>query len=186
MAVEVTQALAERIADVARLLEDDDCDDAPLRRLSELGVDLVPGAAAAGVTINAAGQGRTYAVSDPRVDELHTLQFTAGKGPVVETLRHNEARHVWDTAAEERWPDFCQAASKAGFGSMMALPLHTRQQPAGAVALYAEHAGAFSGVAHDIALLFAAQGGTAVYNAEMYGPAAGWPTTSRWPWMPGR
>jgi hypothetical protein len=37
------------------------------------------------------------------------------------------------------------------------------------VALYADRPGAFNGAAHDIALLFAAQGGTAVHNAEVYG-----------------
>jgi hypothetical protein len=37
------------------------------------------------------------------------------------------------------------------------------------VALYADRPGAFSGAAHDIAMLFAAQGGTAVHNAAVYG-----------------
>jgi hypothetical protein len=37
------------------------------------------------------------------------------------------------------------------------------------VALYADRPGAFSGAAHDLALLFAAQGGTAIHNAEIYG-----------------
>ena len=39
---------------------------------------------------------------------------------------------------------------------------------AGAVALYGDAPGVFRGAAHDIALLFAAQGGTAVRNASLY------------------
>jgi hypothetical protein len=57
----------------------------------------------------------------------------------------------------------------AGFGSLLALPLRTDQRPAGAVALHGETAGVFRGAAHDVALLFAAQGGTAVRNASLYG-----------------
>jgi GAF domain-containing protein len=57
----------------------------------------------------------------------------------------------------------------AGFGSCLALPLHTGETPAGVVALYADDPNALSGAAHDIALLFAAQGGTALHNADVYG-----------------
>ena len=167
--LEVTQELAGRISEVARLLENDDEGDAPLHRLADLGVELVPGATAAAVTITAGAQTYTFAASDVRLGELHTLQFASGEGPVVETLRYNEARHVPDTSVEERWQAFCCAATEAGLHSFVSLPLHTAQRPAGAVALYADCPGAFSGAAHDIALLFAAQGGTAVHNAGIYG-----------------
>ena len=167
--VNVTPALAERVSEVARLLETDDDRDAALARLTRLGVELVPGATAAAVTASSGDQAHTFASSDERVDELHRLQFASGTGPVVETVRYNEARHVRDVAEDPRWPAFCRAAAKAGFGSCITLPLHTHQEPAGAVALYAEQPGAFSGAAHDLALLFAAQGGTAVHNADLYG-----------------
>lgn len=55
-----------------------------------------------------------------------------------------------------------------GFISVLSLPLRTDRQPAGAIALYGSGPGVFRGVAHDIALLFAAQGGTAVHNAKLY------------------
>ena len=167
--MEVTQELAERISEVARLLEDDDEDDPALLRLSAFGVELVPGATGAAVTITAGGEAHTFAASDPQIDELHRLQFASGQGPAVETLRYNEARHVRDTRTEERWQAFCRAAAQSGLYSLIALPLHTGQQPAGAVALYADRPGAFNGTAHDIALLFAAQGSMAVHNAEIYG-----------------
>ena len=167
--LEVTQELAGRISEVARLLENDDEGDAPLHRLADLGVELVPGATAAAVTIMAGAQTYTFAASDARLGELHSLQFASGEGPVVETLRYNEARHVPDTSVEGRWQAFCCAATEAGLYSLVSLPLHTAQRQAGAVALYADCPGAFSGAAHDIALLFAAQGGTAVHNAGIYG-----------------
>jgi ANTAR domain/GAF domain len=167
--LEVTRELAEHISEVARLLENDDEGDASLLRLAGLGVELVPGATAAAVAITAGTQTYTFAVSDARISELHRLQFASGEGPVVETLRYNEARHVPDTSVEGRWQAFCRAVTEAGLHSLVSLPLHTAHRPAGAVALYADCPGAFSGAAHDIALLFAAQGGTAVHNAGMYG-----------------
>jgi GAF domain-containing protein len=87
----------------------------------------------------------------------------------VEALRYNEPRRADDIAAEARWPAFCQAAAEAGFGSCLALPLRTDQQPAGAVALYGGRPGVLRGAAHDAAVLLAAQGGTAVRNAALYG-----------------
>lgn len=167
--VDVTQELAERISDVARLLEGDEADDRALRRLTRLGMDLIPAAAAGAVTVLAGDQSHTFAASDPRIDDLHRLQFGSGGGPVAETLRHNEPRHAWDITAEPRWPAFCHAAADAGFRSCLVLPLNTGRQPPGAVALYAERPGAFSGASHDIALLFAAQGGTALHNVGLYG-----------------
>jgi ANTAR domain len=75
---------------------------------------------------------------------------------------------VDDTTAERRWPAFCEAAAAAGLGSCLVLPLRIDRQPAGAVALYVHEPQVFRGAAHDIAQLFAAQGGTAVRNASVY------------------
>lgn len=166
--VAVSRELADRVAEVARLLADDEVLDEALHRLTKLGVDLVPGGTAAAVTIAAGDSALSFAASDQRLDELHRLQFDGGDGPVAETLRHNEPRRVDDTSTERRWPVFCRAAATAGFGSCLVLPLRTDRQPAGAVALYGQQPHMFRGAAHDIALLFAAQGGTAVRNAALY------------------
>ena len=166
--VTVTRDFADHLAEVARLLKEDEVADETLRRLTDLGTGLVPGATAAAVTIAMDHGALTFAASDPRLDDLHDLQFEGSAGPVVETLGHNEPRRIDDMAAEPRWPTFCQAAAAAGFGSLLALPLRTDQRPAGAVALYGDAPGVFRGAAHDIALLFAALGGTAVRNASLY------------------
>ena len=167
--VTVTREFADRVAEVAQLLEADESEDDSLRRLTTLAVELVPGVDAAAVTVATADSGLTFAASDERPGILHSLQFGSGEGPVIETLRYNEPRRADDTTAEARWPAFCRAAAEAGFGSCLVLPLRTDQQPAGAVALYGARPGAFRGAAHDAALLLAAQGGTAARNAAIYG-----------------
>jgi GAF domain-containing protein len=165
--VRVTRDLADRIAEVARLLKDGEAEPAVLHRVTALGAELVPGAAGAAVTI-AGSRPLTFAVSGPRVGQLHELQFSAGEGPAVETLRHNEPRRIDDTATEPRWPRFCQAAQERGFASCLMLPLRTDQQPAGTVSFYAARPRTFIGTVHDIATLFAAQGGSAVVNAAVF------------------
>jgi GAF domain-containing protein len=167
--IAVTREFADRVADVAQLLDGDEIPDEALHRLTALAAGLVPGGTAAAATIAMASGALTSAASDQRLEELHRLQFDEGGGPVVETLRHNEPRRVDDTAAERRWPAFCRAAAEAGFASCLMLPLRTDRQPAGAVALYGPEPNVFRGAAHDIALLVAAQGGTAVHNAALYG-----------------
>lgn len=165
--VTVTPEFADRIAEVARLLLSDEDADAPLQQLTALAVELIPGGTAAGVA--AAGEKSwTFAVSDPRITELHQLQFDSGDGPLVEALRHGEPRRIDDTAQESRWAGFCAATAQAGFGSCLVLPLRTDRQPGGALAVYGPEPNAFSGADHDIAVLFAAQGGVAVHNAAAY------------------
>jgi GAF domain-containing protein len=166
--ITVTRDFADSVADVAQLLEGDEIPDEALHRLTALAAELVPGGTAAAVTIAMASGALTFASSDQRLEKLHQLQFDGDGGPVVETLRHNEPRRVDDTTAECRWPAFCRAAA-AGFASCLVLPLRTDRQPAGAVTLYGREPNVFRGAAHDIALLVAAQGGTAVHDASLYG-----------------
>ncbi len=166
--IAVTREFADRVAEVAELLEADEVQDDALHRLTTLAAELVPGGTAAAVTVALAGGALTYAASDQRLEELHRLQFGRDDGPVAETLRHNEPRRVDDSAAERRWPAFCRAAAEAGFASCLVLPLRTDRQPAGAIALYGPEPDVFRGAAHDVALLVAAQGGAAVHNATLY------------------
>lgn len=165
--VKVTRKLADRLADVAKLLLTDDDADMPLQQLTELAVELVPGSTAAGI-VAAGEKSWTFAGSDPRLGRLHQLQFDSGDGPLVEALRHGEPRRIDDTAQQPRWQAFCAAAAESGFGSCLVLPLRTDREPGGAIALYGDERHAFSGADHDIALLLAAQGGAAMHNAAAY------------------
>jgi hypothetical protein len=71
--VEVTREFADRVAEVAQLLTDDEFPDDVLHRLTGLAteLELVPGGTAAAVTIAAEKRGLTFAASDRRLDDLH-------------------------------------------------------------------------------------------------------------------
>jgi GAF domain-containing protein len=165
--VRVTRQLAERIADLAQLLLDDDASDGPLDQLTALALELIPGSAAAGV-VAAGDTSWAFTASAEAVGDLNRMQFNGGAGPVAEAIRYGEARRVDDTRSEQRWPEICAAIAEAGFGSCLALPLRTDRKPGGALVIYGLAPDAFAGSGHDIALLFAAQGGVAIRNAASY------------------
>jgi transcriptional regulator with GAF, ATPase, and Fis domain len=165
--VRVTRQLAERIADLARLLLDDEGTDAPLQQLTELAMQLIPGSAAAGV-VAATDSTWSYASSPADAGDLHRNQMQAGSGPLVEAIRYGEARRIDDTRQEQRWPEACREMAELGFGSCLILPLRTDRRPGGALVVYGTEPEAFVGAGHDLALLFAAQGGVALQNAAAY------------------
>jgi transcriptional regulator with GAF, ATPase, and Fis domain len=165
--VRVTREFAERIASLAQLLLSEDDPAATLRQLAELAVEVIPGSDAAGV-IAAGAESWSVAASAGTVADLHELQLETGDGPVAEVLRYGEARRIDDAATEDRWPAVCAAMASEQLSSCLVLPLRTDRQRGGAVALYGRKPDAFVGSSHDIALLFAAQGGVAVRNAALY------------------
>jgi hypothetical protein len=103
---QVNRALAERIAEAARLLEHDGKEDGKMRFSagSPTWGGTRAGRRGGGLHHRRGRPGMTFAASDPRIDELHRLQFAAAEGPAIEALRHNEPRRVDDMAAESRWP----------------------------------------------------------------------------------
>jgi GAF domain-containing protein len=165
--VTVTRELAERIAAMAELFLAEEDAGAPLSQLAELSLELIPGSAAAGVVL-AGPHAWTYATSDASIASLHQMQLDSGAGPVPEALRFGEARRIDDTAEDDRWPAICSAMAADGLRSCLILPLRTDREPGGALAIYGTEPGCFSGAGHDVALLFAAQGGVAVRNAALY------------------
>jgi hypothetical protein len=62
--VAVTRELADRVAEVARLIQEDEIADETLRRVTGLGVELVPGGTAAAVTVAAPRGALNFAASD--------------------------------------------------------------------------------------------------------------------------
>jgi transcriptional regulator with GAF, ATPase, and Fis domain len=165
--VTVTRAIAERIAAIAELLLVAESSDATLQQIAELSIELIPGSVAAGV-VAADEDSWNYSASDVTVANLHKMQVRSGHGPVAEALRYGEARRIDDTDGEDRWSAICSAMKDEGLRSCLVLPLRTDRPSGGALALYGREPSAFIGAGHDIALLFAAQGGVAVRNAALY------------------
>jgi GAF domain-containing protein len=161
---------AVELADLARLSEGDQDASATLDRIVDCATGLVPGCTGAGLTVLTARGDETAALTDQRVERCHATQFTGdGDGPARECMRFGEPRRSDDLAQEDRWPAFTTVARACGFRSCLALPLPADRSGTSALNLYADESGVFAGTTFDVALLFAAQGGVALDNAELYG-----------------
>lgn len=157
------------LADLARLAEGEEGVETVLQRIVQHATTLVPGCAAACLTLHSAEGHETAAASDERVQECHAIQFASGgNGPGRETLRWSEPRRSDDLEQDERWPEFAAAAMRIGFRSCLALPLRADRRESTALNLYSDAVGTFVGTTFDVALLFAAQGGVALDNADLY------------------
>jgi GAF domain-containing protein len=157
------------LAELARLQEGDDDRGRVLRRVVEHAVTLVPGCTAAGLTVSGSGDGLDVEVTGEDVARCHAVQFgPAGSGPAREVLRYGEPRRADDLAAEDRWPTFAATAQTCGFASCLALPIGSDTAGATALNLYSDRPHTFAGTTFDLALLFAAQGGVALANADLY------------------
>lgn len=162
------------LAELARITDGDQDVDAVLLRVVRHATSLVPGCSGAGLTLLSPDGGESVTVTDERVRRCHETQFVPGaRGPGPETLAHGEPRLADDLEREERWPRFAQVALEHGFRSFLSLPLGAERMSSGgrwatALDLYAEEPAVFSGTTFDIALLYAATGGVAIDNAEVY------------------
>ncbi|MGY1708739.1 GAF and ANTAR domain-containing protein [Geodermatophilus sp. SYSU D00758] len=157
------------LADLARLAEGDVDPGRVLQRVVEHARDLVPGCTGAALTARSAEGRQTAAWTGDRVARCHAAQFAeGGAGPAVDTLVHGEPRRSDDLRAERRWPGFAEVARSCGFRSCLALPLRSDRAVATALNLYADEPGVFRDTTFDVALFFAAAGGAALDNAELY------------------
>lgn len=163
------------LAELARLSETDDDPADVLHRIVDHAVTLVPGCTGAGLTLRTLEGAASAAVTDDRVAACHAVQFReGGSGPAREAMRFREPRRCDSLSEETRWPDFVAVARQQGFGSCLALPLPADRHAGSALNLYATTPDVFAGTTLDVALLFAAQGGVALDNADLYRRSREW------------
>lgn len=122
-----------------------------------LGADVV------GLTVDSGSGPSTVATTDRRTSEIDDIQYGGSGGPCVEAMRANRIVLVPSLAAEDRWPEFAEAASSHGVRSSLSLPLASDRRVLGAINAYARREEAFpeasrrlgEALAEQVALLLA-------------------------------
>lgn len=107
---------------------------------------------ACGITVIRHKRPVAVAGSDTRAKRLDEIQNGFGHGPCLTALRLETVIHVPDLATDLRWPTYNRAASKAGVGSILALPMQLKTPAQAVVNLYSTTAHAFSGQNIDTAV----------------------------------
>jgi GAF domain-containing protein len=83
------------------------------------------------------------AATTPASHELDELQGKLDDGPCLQAARGQETVALQDTADDDRWPEFCDAARGLSVRSMLCVPLWIDERCLGTLSLYAGRAGAF-------------------------------------------
>jgi len=138
-----------------------------LLRVSEMACSITP-ASYAGITLLVDGVARTGVFTHPDAPEIDEAQYRSGEGPCMYAFGHQKTYRIDDTASDTRWPEFAAAALSHGIRATLSVPLAARGAGIGALNLYAENAGAFTGAHEKAVLVFAEQASIALANAQVY------------------
>jgi GAF domain-containing protein len=163
--------LSEGIAELSRLLVNEEALDDTLRRVSDLACRNIGGADVAGVTLLRDGKPTTAVFTDPTSPQIDSAQYETGIGPCLEAFRQQRVFRIDSTADDEQFPAFSQAAAEHGVQSTISLPLAVRGNGIGALNLYSKQLAAFSDEDEQLGMLFAQQASVALANAQLYDSA---------------
>jgi hypothetical protein len=115
--------LSEGIAELSRLLVNEEALEDTLHRVAELACRNIGGADLAGVTLLRDDRATTAVFTDPTSPEIDAEQYRTGTGPCLDAFRHEQVNRIDSTADDERWPAFSKAAAEHGIQSTISLPL---------------------------------------------------------------
>lgn len=154
--------VARELAEVTRLLEDDDFG-GTLQRFVARVVRTVPGCDHATITVRSDGRVETVAESRPMsgLDEIES-------GPVLEAVTFGEPRRLEDVSTDQRWPTFAARLAAQGYRSCMSLPLPTQSDSTAVFTLYSATPHQFDETSFDLVLLFTLHAGSVFDNATLY------------------
>jgi GAF domain-containing protein len=163
--------LSEGIAELSRLLVNEEAVDDTLQRVADLACRNLGGADVAGVTLLRDGKPTTAVYTDPTSPEVDSAQYETGVGPCLDAFRHQQVFRIESTTEDETWPEFSKACAEHGIMSTLSLPLGVRGNGIGALNLYSKKPEAFSEDDEQVGLMFAAQASVALANAQLYNSA---------------
>jgi len=159
--------LADRLSELARLLEHEAGVEETLKGIVEAAVDTVPGAQHASISqIRRGREVRTLAATDELPRAIDHAQYDSGEGPCLDSLYQQETVRLSDLTVETRWPDFVTRARELGVGSMLAVQLFVSGDGLGALNLTSEKPNAFDDESEHVALLFAAHAAVAMSSEQ--------------------
>lgn len=160
--------LAETVGAVqTRLAKVEDRDDV-LTAITELAVERIPGADAAGVTVGRAGRFESVGATDDLVEQVDRIQYDLRSGPCVDAVIQDARFNAGDLREDPRWPVFGRRAHQTtGVTSMLSQRLFVEQDHdlVAALNLYSVTAAAFDAESELTMLVLASVGSFALSAA---------------------
>lgn len=160
--------LAARFAELSGDLLSESDEGTTFESVVKRAVEVVPDCTQASITLRRRrGRAETVAATDDTVERLDAVQYALGEGPCLDAAFDRGNVLVDDVSTDRRWPRWSDEARAQGVGSTMAIRLHAGDETLGALNLYSEVPGAFSGEAGDVALIYAAHATEAMSKARL-------------------
>jgi len=114
------------------------------------------------------GKARTAVSTSEVATTVDQAQYDSDRGPCLEAFRTKTRLGVADTATDDRWPEFAEAARRVGVRSSLSLPLVVADEGIGALNLYSSRRDHFASEEIDDGDLYASQAAVALANAQAY------------------
>lgn len=137
--------------------------------LEQLGADIAAVLDVAGAGVMLADEGGSLRFSSTNKGVLHkleALQIALDEGPCLLAYRSGEIVLADDLATDPRFPTFGPRAVEAGMGAVFSFPMRLDQQVIGALNLYTDQPGSFTGDQIEVGGVFADVGTMYLLNAR--------------------
>jgi GAF domain-containing protein len=155
--------LAERMAELARLVAGPRSVEDVLASVTTAAVELLPGADVAGVLLIAkGGKYESLVGTSDLIYKLDELQAKYGEGPCVDAAVDQMIVRTDDFETERRWPEYSRAVRETGVRSGLSFKLYTSDRSAGALNLFSFRPDAFTGESEAIGSVLAAHAAAAL------------------------
>ena len=159
--------LSQRLADLARDMQDQPDSAAVLDVIVAAAVETVPGAEEASISLAQRGRRVVSAAATGDVSRrFDDLQTETRQGPCMDAMYEQETIRVDDLPSAQRWPELARRAGEVGVASMLCVQLFVAGDDLGALNLLARRPGAFTDESERIGLLFASHAAVAVAQAQ--------------------
>ena len=137
-----------------------------LTRVATYGVQAIPGADGAGLTLLEQDRADTVVATAPFVSEIDAIQYGIGQGPCISAAANARPVLSGSLGSDPRWPRFGGRIARMGVHSVVSLPLITPEGVVGAMNVYAHAKNVFDERAAELGMIFAAPAAIAVQNAH--------------------
>jgi ANTAR domain len=141
-----------------------------LGELASLAARQVPACSGAAATVWRDGEPVIMAATHPDISGLTEVELPCHRGPETSALATGETAHCPDTLAEERWPEFAQAALAHGVRCSVTLA-HRPGAEAVTLSLFGARPRVLDPSQVPLAELLVAAGGALVDNLSQFGDA---------------
>ena len=139
-----------------------------LTRVAHYAEQAVPATAMIGITMLVEGRARTAVFTDEGAPEIDSAQYETGIGPCLDSFRHGKIFRIDDTATDDRWAPFSEAAAANGIRSTMSIPLVANHEGLGAMNFYSPTPNGFSEEDEEVGSQFGVQAAIVLANAQAY------------------